>query len=48
MAKFLTGALLVLAICVGIHGGEFSALSLVTLLAGLAIYSAVVLLTSFD
>jgi Kef-type K+ transport system membrane component KefB/nucleotide-binding universal stress UspA family protein len=38
-----TGALLVLAICVGIHGGEFSALSLVTLLGGLAIYSAVVL-----
>jgi Kef-type K+ transport system membrane component KefB/nucleotide-binding universal stress UspA family protein len=38
-----TGALLVLAICVGIHGGEFSALSLATLLGGLAIYSAVVL-----
>ncbi|MBW4570560.1 MAG: cation:proton antiporter [Tolypothrix carrinoi HA7290-LM1] len=38
-----TGALLVLAICVGIHAGEFSALSLVTLLGGLAIYSAVVL-----
>ncbi|WP_341527982.1 cation:proton antiporter [Nostoc sp. UHCC 0302] len=38
-----TGALLVLAICVGIHGGEFTALSLVTLLGGLAIYSVVVL-----
>ncbi|TVP62655.1 MAG: sodium:proton antiporter [Nodularia sp. (in: Bacteria)] len=38
-----TGALLVLAICVGIHGGEFSALSLVTLLGGLAIYSVIVL-----
>ncbi|MHC0061932.1 cation:proton antiporter domain-containing protein [Nostoc sp. UIC 10890] len=38
-----TGALLVLAICVGIHGGQFSALSLATLLGGLAIYSAVVL-----
>ncbi|WP_315789974.1 cation:proton antiporter [Fischerella sp. JS2] len=38
-----TGALLVLAVCVGIHGGEFTALSLITLLVGLAIYSAVVL-----
>ncbi|MDB9303986.1 MULTISPECIES: cation:proton antiporter [Cyanophyceae] len=38
-----TAALLVLAICVGIHGGEFSAISLVTLLGGLAIYSALVL-----
>ncbi|AFY41038.1 cation:proton antiporter [Nostoc sp. PCC 7107] len=38
-----TGALLVLAICVGIHEGEFSALSLATLLGGLAIYSLVVL-----
>ncbi|WGV25127.1 cation:proton antiporter [Halotia branconii] len=38
-----TGALLILAICVGIHGGNFSALSLATLLGGLAIYSAVVL-----
>ncbi|MBW4562100.1 MAG: cation:proton antiporter [Mojavia pulchra JT2-VF2] len=38
-----TGALLVLAICVGIHGGEFSAMSLATLLGGLAIYSVVVL-----
>ncbi|WP_193193684.1 cation:proton antiporter [Nostoc sp. MG11] len=38
-----TGALLVLAICVGIHRGEFSALSLATLLGGLAIYSAIVL-----
>ncbi|MFH7024801.1 MAG: cation:proton antiporter [Heteroscytonema crispum UTEX LB 1556] len=38
-----TGALLVLAICVGIHGGEFTPISLITLLSGLAIYSAVVL-----
>jgi Kef-type K+ transport system membrane component KefB/nucleotide-binding universal stress UspA family protein len=38
-----TGALLVLAICVGIHGGNFSALNLATLLGGLAIYSVVVL-----
>ncbi len=38
-----TAALLVLAICVGIHGGEFSAISLITLLGGLAIYSAIVL-----
>ncbi|BAZ17434.1 sodium/hydrogen exchanger [Calothrix sp. NIES-4071] len=38
-----TGALLVLAVCVGIHGGEFTALSLATLLGGLAIYSVIVL-----
>ena len=38
-----TGALLVLAICVGIHRGEFSTLSLITLLGGLAIYSVIVL-----
>jgi Kef-type K+ transport system membrane component KefB/nucleotide-binding universal stress UspA family protein len=38
-----TGALLVLAVCAGIHGGEFTALSLVLLLGGLAIYAAVVL-----
>jgi Kef-type K+ transport system membrane component KefB/nucleotide-binding universal stress UspA family protein len=38
-----TGALLVLAVCVGIHGGEFTPLSLVTLLGGLVIYSAIVL-----
>ncbi len=38
-----TGALLVLAICVGIHAGNFTAVSLITLLAGLAIYSVVVL-----
>lgn len=38
-----TAALLVLAICVGIHGGEFTALSLVTLLGGLTIYSLIVL-----
>ncbi|OKH55911.1 sodium:proton antiporter [Calothrix sp. HK-06] len=38
-----TGALLVLAVCVGIHGGEFTPMSLITLLGGLAIYSVVVL-----
>jgi Kef-type K+ transport system membrane component KefB/nucleotide-binding universal stress UspA family protein len=38
-----TGALLVLAICVGIHGGDFSAAKLATLIGGLAIYSLVVL-----
>ncbi|HIK04117.1 MAG TPA: cation:proton antiporter [Trichormus sp. M33_DOE_039] len=38
-----TGALLVLAICVGIHSGEFTTLSLLTLLGGLAIYSITVL-----
>ncbi|MEA5569241.1 cation:proton antiporter [Anabaena sp. UHCC 0399] len=38
-----TGALLVLAICVGIHSGEFTTLSLLTLLGGLAIYSIIVL-----
>ncbi|AFY46982.1 Kef-type K+ transport system, membrane component [Nostoc sp. PCC 7524] len=38
-----TGALLVLAICVGIHSGEFTTFSLLTLLGGLAIYSIVVL-----
>ncbi|MBE9199555.1 MULTISPECIES: cation:proton antiporter [unclassified Nodularia (in: cyanobacteria)] len=38
-----TAALLVLAICVGIHGGEFTILSLVTLLGGLTIYSLIVL-----
>lgn len=38
-----TGALLVLAVCVGIHGGDFTALSLVTLVGGLIIYSAIVL-----
>ncbi len=38
-----TGALLVLAICVGIHVGKFTALSLITLLGGLVIYSAVIL-----
>ena len=36
-------ALLVLAICISIHGGEFSAASLVMQLGGLAIYSAIVL-----
>ncbi len=38
-----TGALLVLAICVGIHGGDFTAFTLFTLLLGLALYSAIVL-----
>jgi Kef-type K+ transport system membrane component KefB/nucleotide-binding universal stress UspA family protein len=38
-----TGALLVLAICVGIHQGEFTALSLASLLIGLVLYSATVL-----
>ncbi|CEJ48500.1 cation:proton antiporter domain-containing protein [Umezakia ovalisporum] len=38
-----TAALLVLAICVGIHGGEFSPMSLASLLGGLAFYSLIVL-----
>ncbi|AUT02816.1 sodium:proton antiporter [Nostoc sp. CENA543] len=38
-----TGALLVLAICVGIHSGDFTTFSLLTLLGGLAIYSITVL-----
>jgi Kef-type K+ transport system membrane component KefB/nucleotide-binding universal stress UspA family protein len=38
-----TGALLVLAICVGIHSGGFTSLSLLSLLAGLAIYSITIL-----
>ena len=38
-----TGALLVLAICVGIHGGDFTTFKLVTLLGGLAIYSVLIL-----
>ncbi|MGH8001964.1 MAG: cation:proton antiporter [Brasilonema sp.] len=37
------GSLLVLAVCVGIHQGEFSTFSLVRLLLGLVIYSAIVL-----
>ncbi|MEC4814217.1 MAG: cation:proton antiporter [Scytonema sp. PMC 1069.18] len=37
------GALLVLAVCVGIHQGEFTTLSLAKLLLGLIIYSAVIL-----
>jgi Kef-type K+ transport system membrane component KefB len=37
------GALLVLAVCVGIHGGDFDTLSLVRLLLLLAVYSALVL-----
>lgn len=42
-----TAALLVLAICVGIHLGSFSAASFATLTIGLALYSVVVLL-GFD
>ncbi|BCL38218.1 sodium:proton antiporter [Nostoc sp. MS1] len=38
-----TGALLVLAICVGIHAGDFTVFKLISLLAGLAIYSVVIL-----
>ncbi|MBE9191141.1 cation:proton antiporter [Gloeocapsopsis crepidinum LEGE 06123] len=41
------GALLVLAICVAIHAGEFTALSLITLLGSLFLYSAAVLI-GFD
>lgn len=37
------GSLLVLAVCIGIHQGEFSTFSLVKLLLGLVIYSAVIL-----
>lgn len=37
------GSLLVLAVCVGIHQGEFSTFSLVRLLLGLIIYSAIIL-----
>lgn len=38
------GALLVLAVCVAIHGGDFSLLRLLGLLASLTIYTALVLL----
>jgi Kef-type K+ transport system membrane component KefB/nucleotide-binding universal stress UspA family protein len=38
-----TGALLVLAICVGIHSGGFTSWSLFSLIAGLAIYSVTIL-----
>jgi Kef-type K+ transport system membrane component KefB len=38
-----TGALLILAICAGIHAGGFTAFSLFSLLAGLAIYSVAIL-----
>lgn len=37
------GALLVLAICIGIHEGDFTAAKLITLLLSLIIYSAIVL-----
>ncbi len=42
-----TGALLVLAICVGIHAGNFTPLNLIQLLVGLGIYS-VSILFGFD
>jgi Kef-type K+ transport system membrane component KefB/nucleotide-binding universal stress UspA family protein len=42
-----TAALLVLAVCVGIHTGAFTAASFATLLIGLAIYSVIVLV-GFD
>lgn len=38
------GALLVLAVCIGIHAGDFSPLKLAILLGSLAIYTAVILL----
>lgn len=41
------GALLVLAVCVAIHAGEFTALSFITLLGSLILYSAAVLI-GFD
>ncbi|MUL38531.1 cation:proton antiporter [Gloeocapsopsis dulcis] len=41
------GALLVLAVCVAIHAGEFTALSFITLLGSLFLYSAAVLI-GFD
>lgn len=37
------GALLVLAVCIGIHAGDFSTIKLVTLIGSLAIYTAIVL-----
>ncbi|MBD2461097.1 cation:proton antiporter [Oscillatoria sp. FACHB-1407] len=37
------GALMVLAVCVSIHQGEFTALSLITLLGSLALYSVLIL-----
>lgn len=37
------GALLVLAVCVGIHAGNFTTLSLITLLVSLTIYSLLIL-----
>jgi Kef-type K+ transport system membrane component KefB len=42
-----TAALLVLAVCVGIHTGAFTAASFATLLVGVAVYSVVVLV-GFD
>lgn len=41
------GALLVLAVCIGIHAGDFSPLKFATLIGSLAIYTAVVLI-GFD
>ena len=37
------GSLLVLAVCVAIHAGQFSALSLITLVGGLALYTVFIL-----
>ncbi|MFE1745740.1 cation:proton antiporter [Coleofasciculus sp. H7-2] len=37
------GALLVLAVCVGIHGGDFTIVKLLTLFGSLIVYSAVIL-----
>ncbi|MEP0754514.1 cation:proton antiporter [Trichocoleus sp. Lan] len=37
------GALLVLAVCVGIHGGDFTVVKLLTLFGSLIVYSAVIL-----
>lgn len=41
------GALLVLAVCIGIHAGDFTLVKLITLLGSLAIYTIVVLV-GFD
>ena len=37
------GSLLVLAVCIGIHAGDFTVTKLITLLGSLAVYSLVVL-----
>lgn len=41
------GALLVLAVCIAIHAGKFTPLSIATLIASLAVYTAVILI-GFD